>query len=156
MDSKCILNKLTDRTKTWVLNLNHICFVFICVYIYIYIYIYIYVRAGCNDTRIRIERFSTRLKVQYALQTDRFVGIILLLREVDLTPRIWNNTAMFIWIQQSGKQGRMVSKYLEVLRMLKDILMRVFLPGTRGWRGWAHTSDQHWRWAGVTDEDRQT
>ncbi len=67
-----------------------------CFYLCIYIYIYIYVRAGCNDTRIRIERFSTRLKVQYALQTDRFVGIILLLREVDPTPRIWNNTAMFI------------------------------------------------------------
>ncbi len=29
----------------------------------------------------------------------------------------------------------MVSKYLEVLRMLKDILMMVFLPGTRGLRG---------------------
>ncbi len=38
----------------------------------------------------------------------------------------------------------MVSKYLEVLRKLKDILMMVFLPGTRGRR------------AGVTDEDRQT
>ncbi len=38
---------------------------------------------------------------------------------------------MFIWIQQSGKQGRMVITYLEVLRKLKDD-------------------------AGVTDEDRQT
>ncbi len=39
---------------------------------------------------------------------------------------------MFIRIQQSGKQGRMVSEYLEVLGMIKDILMMVFLPGTRG------------------------
>ncbi len=29
----------------------------------------------------------------------------------------------------------MVSKYLEVLRKLKDILMMVFLPGTHGLRG---------------------
>ncbi len=59
-------------------------------------------------------------------------NILILLREVDQTQRIWNNTAIFILIQQSGKQGRMVSKYLEVLRMIKDILMMVFLPGTRG------------------------
>ncbi len=39
---------------------------------------------------------------------------------------------MFILIQQSGKQGRMVSTYLEVHRKLKDILMMGFLPGTRG------------------------
>ncbi len=59
-------------------------------------------------------------------------NILILLREVDQTQRIWNNTAIFILIQQSGKQGRMVSKYLEVLRMLKDTPMMVFLPGTRG------------------------
>ncbi len=37
--------------------------------------IYIY---GGNDTRIRIEPFGTRLSVRYALQTKRFVGLILL------------------------------------------------------------------------------
>ncbi len=82
--------------------------------------------------------------------------MLLLLREVDQTQRIGNNTVMFIRIQQSGKQGRMVSEYLEVLGMIKDILMMVFLPGTRGWRGKAHTSGRHRRQAGVTDEDRQT
>ncbi len=48
--------------------------------IYIFIYIYIYIR-GCNDTRIHIELFSTRLSVRFALQTERFVGLILLCLE---------------------------------------------------------------------------
>ncbi len=102
------------------------------------------------------------IKIHYCLQKGLLQKkkksniVKYLLQEVDPTQRIWNNTAMFIWIQQSGKQGRMVSKYLEVLRMIKDIVMMGFLPGTHGWRGWAHTSDQHRRWARVTDEDKQT
>ncbi len=38
--------------------------------------IYIYYR--CNDTRIRIEPFSTRLSIRNTLQTERFIGLIIL------------------------------------------------------------------------------
>ncbi len=53
-------------------------YVCVCVCVYVYIYIYIYIYQGCNDTRIRIEPFGTRLSVRCALQTERFVGLILL------------------------------------------------------------------------------
>ncbi len=45
---------------------------------------------NCNDTHIHIELFGTRLSVRYALQTERFVGLILLHLENKRALSVWN------------------------------------------------------------------
>ncbi len=46
-----------------------------------YITVHTYIFQRCNDTRIHIEPFGTRLSVWYALQTERVAGLILLCLE---------------------------------------------------------------------------
>ncbi len=53
-------------------------------------YLHIYIYYGCNDTRMHIEPFSTKLSVRYALQTERFFGLILLRLENKRAWSVWN------------------------------------------------------------------